>query len=194
MVLVSAKNSSGQVIASTRAVLPVSTEMNCKVCHASGTGSAAAKPAGEWVGLTPGSERDWRLNVLRLHDEKNAGNVNYSALLSSKGYGTSLEGSVTKVDPSQNKPIFCDTCHNSNALAIWGLNGLTGVSNMSAAMDSRHANAPDPSGKTLDSDPTRGACYSCHPGKETQCLRGAMGNPLDAKVSTPWSASPATDR
>ena len=141
LVAVTAKNSLGQVVATTHTVLPVSTEMNCSVCHASVSGSPTAMPAGGWVnpGRTP-TERDWRLNVLRLHDQKNAGNPGYSALLSSKGYGTSLESSVTKSDPSKNKPIFCDTCHNSNALAYWGLGGVAGVSPMTAAMHNRHAN------------------------------------------------------
>lgn len=182
IVKVTAKDAGGQVLASAHTVLPVSTEMNCRLCHASVTGSPAAKPAGGWVnGVPTPTERDWRLNVLRLHDQKNAGNASYSALLGAKGYGTSLEGSVTKSDPSQNKPIFCDTCHNSNALAYWGLGGEKGVSAMTAAMHTRHANVIDPlSGKTLNSIGTRDACYSCHPGKNTQCLRGAMGNPTGA--------------
>jgi hypothetical protein len=178
MVKVTAKNGSGQVIASTNTVLPVSTEMNCKVCHASVTGSSAATPSGGWVNtVTTPTERDWRLNVLRLHDQKNQG-LSYSALLTQKGYGASLESSVV----NSAKPIFCDTCHNSNALAIWGLKGEPSVSNMSAAMHTRHANVTDPeSGKTLGSpDSTRDACYSCHPGKDTKCLRGAMGNPVDS--------------
>ena len=181
LVAVTAKNSSGQVVATTHTVLPVSTEMNCSVCHASVAGSPSAMPAGGWVNQnrTP-TERDWRLNVLRLHDQKNAGNADYYALLSSKGYGTSLESSVTKSDPSKNKPIFCDTCHNSNALAYWGLAGVPGVSPMTAAMHNRHANVTLPgSAQTLDSIGTRDSCYNCHPGKSTQCLRGAMGNPVD---------------
>jgi hypothetical protein len=182
MVKVTAKNSSGQEIASTHAVLPVSTEMNCSICHASSTGSPAAKPTGGWVNsvATP-TERDWRLNVLRLHDQKNAGNANYSALLVSKGYGASLESSVTNADPTKNKPIFCDTCHNSNALSYWGLAGEGTVSPMTAAMHNRHAGTMLPgTTQALDSIGTRDACYTCHPGKETKCLRGAMGNPVDA--------------
>jgi hypothetical protein len=177
LVKVTARNSSGQAIASAHAVLPVSTEMNCSVCHASVTGSTAAMPTGGWVNAvaTP-TERDWRFNVLRLHDQKNA-NASYSALLTSKGYGTSLESSVA----NNNKPIFCDTCHNSNALSYWGLAGLAGVSPMTAAMHNRHANVTLPgSTQTLDSIGTRDSCYNCHPGKNTQCLRGAMGNPVDA--------------
>jgi hypothetical protein len=181
VIKVTAKDSSGNVLATAHSVLPVATEINCALCHASVTGTLAAKPAGGWVnGVSTPTERDWRLNVLRLHDERNAGDANYSTLLSAKGYGTSLEASVTKADPSQNKPIFCDTCHNSNALAYWGLAGEKSVSTMTAAMHTAHATVVDPvSGKALDSIGTRDACYNCHPGKITQCLRGAMGNPVD---------------
>ena len=52
---------------------------------------------------------------------------------------------------------------------------------MTAAMHNRHAEVTLPgSTQTLDSIGTRDSCYNCHPGKNTQCLRGAMGNPVDA--------------
>ena len=176
MVKVTATNSSGKAIASTTSVLPVSSEINCNSCHASRTGSSAAKPSAGWVNLTAGSERDWRLNILRLHDEKNIG-ARYSALLSKKGYGKSLETSAR----NNGKPVLCDSCHNSNALAVWGIVGETGVSNMTAAMHNRHAKVSLPgSTTTLNSMTSRAACYNCHPGQKTQCLRGAMGNPVNA--------------
>ena len=176
MVKVNAVDSNGQTIASSNTVLPISSEINCYNCHASNTGSSAAQPAAGWVNLAAGSEQDWRMNILRLHDEKNKGNVNYAGLLTKKGYGTSMESSA-----ANGKPIMCDGCHNSNALAVWGISGETGVSNMTAAMHNRHANTKLPgSTVALDSVGTRDACYNCHPGKNTQCLRGAMGNPVDA--------------
>ncbi len=185
MVKVTAVDSTGKEIASGNSVLPVSSEINCNTCHASATGSTAAQPAGGWVTGEDKTEKEWRLNILRLHDEKNAGKTvtgkdgvtrSYVDLMAAKGYGTSLEQSARG-----GKPIFCDTCHNSNALAVWGLGGVDGVSNMTAAMHNRHANASLPgSTQTLDSDATRESCYNCHPGKNTQCLRGAMGNPVDA--------------
>ena len=170
-------DSTGKEIASAGTVLPVSSEINCNTCHASITGSAAAKPAGGWVDHADKLEKDWRLNILRLHDEKNKGSA-YTTLLSAKGFGASLEASATTTG---GKPVLCDTCHNSNALAVWGIKGEASVSNMTAAMHNRHANVSLPgSTQTLNSDPTREACYNCHPGKNTQCLRGAMGNPVDA--------------
>lgn len=176
MVKVTALDSSGKAIADSSAVLPVSSEINCDTCHASTTGSSAAKPAAGWVNLTAGSEQDWRLNILRLHDEKNAGGASYADLLTQKGYGQSLESSA-----NNGKPILCDSCHNSNALAVWGINGTAGVSNMTAAMHTRHAGVTLPGAtQTLNSITTRDSCYNCHPGQKTQCLRGAMGNPVNS--------------
>lgn len=184
MVKVTAVDSTGKEIASGGTVLPVSSEINCNTCHASDTGSVAAKPTRGWVAGEEKTEKEWRLNILRLHDEKNAGKTvtgkdgvtkSYTDLMAAKGFGASLEQSARN-----GKPVFCDTCHNSNALAVWGLGGVDGVSNMTAAMHNRHANTSLPgSTATLNGDPTREACYNCHPGKNTQCLRGAMGNPVD---------------
>lgn len=175
MVKVTATDISGREIASTTAVLPVSSEINCGTCHASNSGSVAARPEAGWVNLAAGSEKDWRTNVLRLHDERNSG-PGYDALLAKMGYGTSLESSA-----ANGQPILCDICHNSNALAVWGIVGDSNVSNMTAAMHNRHAYVSLP-GETqpLESINTREACYNCHPGRDTQCLRGAMGNPVNA--------------
>jgi len=176
MVRVTALDSTGTAIASSDTVLPISSEINCNTCHASNTGSAAAKPAAGWVDLTPGSEQDWRMNILRLHDELNRSNPNYANLLVKKGYGSGLEASAT-----DGNPVMCDGCHNSNALSVWGINGEPGVSNLTAAMHSLHSAVRLPgSSQSLDSIGTRDACYNCHPGKKTQCLRGAMGNPVDS--------------
>ena len=176
MVRVTARDSSGKAIASSKAVLPVSSEINCDTCHASFTGSGAAQPSTGWVNRAFDPEKEWRLNILRLHDEKNAGDSIYSSLLTQKGYGIGLETSA-----NTGKPVLCDTCHNSNALAVWGIDGETGVSNMTAAIHKRHANVSLPgSGQTLDSIGTRESCYNCHPGQKTQCLRGAMGNAVDS--------------
>ena len=139
MVRVTALDSSGKAIASSDTVLPISSEINCDTCHASGTGSSAAKPAAGWVNLAAGSEKDWRINILRLHDERNGKGPDYGNLLSHKGYGVSLESSA-----ANGHPVLCDTCHNSNALAVWGINGEKNISNMTAAMHNRHANVSLP--------------------------------------------------
>ena len=57
-----ARNQSGTVLATTDIVLPVSDEMSCFSCHASGSGTAA-QPAAGWVN-DPDPQRDMRLNIL----------------------------------------------------------------------------------------------------------------------------------
>ncbi len=68
-----AKSNAGTVLAQTDVVLPVSGEMDCRVCHGSGAGPAA-RPAGGWVS-DPDAKRDYRLNILRLHDEQHLGSA-----------------------------------------------------------------------------------------------------------------------
>ena len=59
------------MLGTTDVVLPVSDELNCRACHIS-DGSAAAQPLDGWV-HDPDPERDTRLNILRLHDDRRGG-------------------------------------------------------------------------------------------------------------------------
>jgi hypothetical protein len=53
-------------------------------------------------------------------------------------------------------------------------------------MHSVHANVSLPgSSTTLNNDPTRAACYNCHPGSVTKCLRGVMGNAINPTTGAP---------
>jgi hypothetical protein len=144
------------VLASASIVLPVSDEMSCISCHASGS-PAAAKPAAGWVN-DPIIERDWKRNILRLHDERTA-----TGLLASADGGS---------------PILCASCHASNALPG---TGKAGIEPLTRAIHSRHAGVADPvSGLALDDVTNRSACYQCHPGAVTKCLRDPMGLALDS--------------
>jgi len=181
MVLVTAKNTSGQVLATTKVVLPVSDELDCAACHAStnSTNAAAnaAKPTAGWV-FDSNSVTDWKKNILRLHDEKQAGNTTYTNALAAKGLTGGLYTSAIN-----GKPALCATCHASNAFLLdAGLQtGVTNISPLTRAIHNRHAGVTDPtSGLTLDNTSNRGACYQCHPGSTTQCLRGAMADAKDA--------------
>lgn len=60
-------------------------------------------------------------------------------------------------DPN-NTPILCADCHADNAL---GTTGQAGVPSLSEVIHKKHGK------KTND-------CYKCHPGPNTQCLRGVM--------------------
>jgi hypothetical protein len=155
------------VLATTITVLPVSDEITCAACHASRPASepnfarVAAKPASGWVN-DPDVEKDWKKNILKLHDQK---------------MSTGLLNSGT--------PTLCASCHASNALPG---TGLPGIPALTASLHTAHALVIDPStvtastpaGLSLDSINNRGACYLCHPGSVTKCLRGAMGNAVDA--------------
>jgi len=174
MTKVSVRNSTGVVQASTNTVLPVSNEISCGDCHSSGsTQSQDAKPVAGWV-FNADPKKDWRFNILRLHDDDNKGNPVFVAAAAKLGYGTSLEASAIN-----GKPVFCASCHTDNLLTTFGLPGTTGISPLTRAMHGHHAATNVTlNGVKLDSGTTRNVCYECHPGKTTQCLRGAMGTPV----------------
>ncbi|MGB6219863.1 Ig-like domain-containing protein [Haloferula sp.] len=177
LVRVTARDSSGKLLAETLVTAPVSSEMNCKTCHASGT-NIGARPRNGWVSesATPESDpvRDFRMNILRLHDSKQVGNAVYTAALAEFGYhADGLEASVR----ADQKAVLCASCHGSNAL---GTNGGAGISPLTQAMHAGHAGATDPvTSLPLGAATNRASCYQCHPGKETKCLRGAMGRTSD---------------
>ena len=163
-----ARNSGGTALAHTDIVLPVSDEMDCKACHSSGT-SAAARPAAGWINEAR-PKRDFRLNILRLHDEHRLSSPTYVAALATAGYSAAgLFDSVV----NHGKPILCASCHASEALPG---TGLAGIPPLTRSMHAGHAAviAPD-TGLQLGASNNRSACYQCHPGSATQCLRGAMG-------------------
>ncbi len=60
-------------------------------------------------------------------------------------------------DPNDT-PILCANCHASNAL---GMPGQGGVPSLSEAIHKKHGE--------ITND-----CYKCHPGPNTECLRGVM--------------------
>jgi hypothetical protein len=170
---IAARNGAGTLLATTDIVAPVSDEMSCKACHASNSGPEA-RPAAGWVN-DPDPERDYRLNAILLHDERNSGNPDYAGMLVQFGYNA---GGLFPTVTADGKPILCATCHASNAL---GTVGASGVSQLTTAMHTLHAGVTDPSsGLTLDDTTNRSACYTCHPGSTTKCLRGVMGNAVAA--------------
>ena len=167
MMRFTARDAGGAVLATTDVVLPVSDEMDCSACHASG-GAPAARPAIGWA-WDPNGAKDVKLNVLAIHDQHQAGNVRYRDALLAQGYAT--DG--LRATALSTKPILCARCHPSNALPGLGINS---IQPLTTAIHSRHSDAVDPAnGLTLESATNRGACYRCHPGAETKCLRGAMG-------------------
>ncbi len=176
LVKVTAKDTAGNVLATAKVVLPISDEMDCKRCHATNSLSPKAKPNAGWVADTD-PEKDFKLNVLRLHDERMPNAVkDHMASLNKKGYTYDAAG--LEASARAGTPILCSACHSSNALPG------TGVDNIKAfttAIHSYHAKVIDPYTNLAMNDSTnRGACYACHPGAATKCLRGAMGDSKDA--------------
>jgi hypothetical protein len=172
MVKVVAKIASGQAIAQARVVLPVSDEMSCANCHAS-TSGPAARPAAGWIS-DPNKEVEWKKNILRLHDEKHLAHSTFQNALAAKGYSSA--GLLATANGG--KPVLCAACHASNALPG---TGVAGIKPLTEAIHGHHALVNDPGTNVpLDSINNRGSCYQCHPGSETKCLRGVMGNAVDA--------------
>jgi len=172
MVKVVAKQGS-TVLASTKVVLPVSDEMSCKSCHASTSGNAA-KPAAGWVNDSD-PEKDWKKNILRLHDEKFPNAIATAGMSSTYTHGTLLASAES------GQPALCAACHKSNAL---GTPAKAGIKPLTEALHAKHATVKDPtSNLALDDLSNRESCYLCHPGSQTKCLRGVMGNAKKADGS-----------
>ncbi len=66
-------------------------------------------------------------------------------------------------DANLTPPVLCANCHGDNAL---GIGGNPNLPSLSRIIHSQHAE--------LGLPPTLETCYKCHPGPNTQCLRGTM--------------------
>ena len=168
---IAARDSNGQVVASTVTTAPNSQELECSLCHASGS-SPFARPAAGWV-YDQNPLEDDRLNILRLHDELQLGDPTYDAALVTAG----LDPAGLFATATGGQAVLCDSCHASNALPG---TGIAGVSSMTSAVHGLHANQLNELGEPLDAIGDRTSCYVCHPGFDTQCLRGAMGKAVGA--------------
>lgn len=157
-----ALDKSGKPLGATDVVLPVSDETSCQSCHATGQIAASSSSLG-WS-TDPDLEAQARRNVLLLHDAKT---------------GTRLQA-----------PVLCASCHYSPALDLAGAGPSAEQSRhrtMSRVMHAFHSDkmaglvdAPVPVGGSAPAA-TAQACYQCHPGAKTQCLRGAMASRLDCQ-------------
>ena len=162
------RDAAGAVLATTDIVLPVSDEMNCQACHTSGS-DAAAQPRQGWVN-DPDPQRDMRLNILRLHDDREGLNDVFTSALATAGYNSAGLFATATTD---GKSILCARCHLSKALSG---SGIDGIEPLTLAVHRRMAFVVDPlTGLPLASSDNRSACYRCHPGSVTRCLRGVMG-------------------
>jgi hypothetical protein len=169
MAKIVARDSRGNVLASTTVVLSVSDEMTCSTCHASGSNPAAMPTAGWENASDPAKDVKW--NILRLHDQ----NENVSGMLSAlQAAGYTYQSSLYSTAKA-GTPILCAACHQSNAL---GTAGISPAIPLTSAMHSKHGPVVNlATGTTLDNATTPTAsCYLCHPGATTKCQRGAMNS------------------
>jgi autotransporter-associated beta strand protein len=174
MMRLKAYDSTNTLRAQADVVVPVSDEMDCRSCHGSNASRNDARPFGGWVN-DPNSERDYRLNILKKHDDVLLGTGLYQQSLAAKSY---REDGLFKTVTEGGKPILCAACHSSGALPGYG---YAGVSPLTQALHSTHARVIDPdNGLILGSEQNRTSCYQCHPGSNTNCLRGAMGSAVAA--------------
>ncbi len=182
---IQAVDNNGAVLATSDVVAPVSAEVDCRDCHTAGkVGADSSARSNGPPFVTPASsdrldvERAAKKNILMLHDFK---------------HGTAFI--------AQDQPVLCAGCHRSNALAVvGGPGGNPFLDNMSKVMHGFHGRLPadaqgnlirdfqgdpvllDPQNQngsiTLipfgDNVPMEENCFLCHPGKITQCFRGAM--------------------
>ena len=168
-----ARDSTSNALASTDIVLPVSDEMHCASCHASGSQAAARPPEG-WVwNVDP--NRDYKLNVLRSHDDHFLGTAIYTTALAQAGYNAAgLLASAAKY----GQPVLCIKCHVSNALPG---PGITNVIPLTEIMHTKHAYVSDPvSGQALSVMTNSTACLLCHSGPESRRVRGVHHNTVNA--------------
>jgi hypothetical protein len=159
----SAFDKAGALLGATDVVLPVSEETSCQTCHATGKAAAPAGSPLTWSN-DPDLEAQARRNVLVLHNAR---------------AGTNLQ-----------PPVLCAACHYSPALDLAGAGPSAqqqAHGTMSAVMHAYHADkmagladAPVAPGGSVPSAATQ-ACYQCHPGATTQCLRGAMTTRVDCQ-------------
>src|SRR5262249_22754305 len=157
-----ARDSSGVTVACAEVALPVSDEMDCRACHASGSQAAARPPSG-WSWYCDPSKnyrvnriKDYKLNILRYHDEIRAGTSNYTTALKLAGYNTA--GLIATVNSGQ--PVLCIRCHSSDALPQ---SGIAGMRPLTRLIHTKHAKVIAPnSALTMDDVNQSAACLSCH--------------------------------
>jgi hypothetical protein len=110
------------------------------------TGDWAAKRPGILWSADANLDHQTRKNILLLHDA-----VNGTALM-------------------KKQPVLCAACHYSRPLDLKGRGPQNSLPYLSRAMHGYH------SAKMSQTHSGSQTCYLCHPGKSTQCLRGAMAN------------------
>lgn len=136
----------GQVLAETRPVIPVSEEMHCEACHADGMQENI-------------STGNVETNILTLHDQEEGTHLMLNRpVLCQQCHADNALGAGGRV----GVPNLSRAMHDKHKLDAGG-----GGAPLAASAD------PD---NLKPSIPTEGTnnCYLCHPGTVTKCLRDVM--------------------
>ncbi|MGB9080779.1 MAG: hypothetical protein WCD00_05730, partial [Desulfuromonadaceae bacterium] len=137
MVKVVAKDRRDNILAVTKTVLPVSDELACSTCHSSG--SDAQQFSGSVY--DPDPNRDWKRNILLLHDYKNMDHPAYAELYAAALAQNGYKSTGLLATSDSGTPILCANCHASNAL---GTPGVSGIKQLTMSIHSWHSvNAMD---------------------------------------------------
>ncbi len=143
--LVAKDATTGEVLASTTFVAPVSTEMHCDDCHSDGQQEHIATGNVE-------------TNILTLHDEEEDTNLmGQRPVLCANCHASNALGMAG----NPNLPSLSHAIHGKHADE-----GSGGDRNPLLAASSSDLLPQD--------DGPAPTCYQCHPGPETACLRGTM--------------------
>ncbi len=146
----------GEILDQTMVVVPVSTEIHCDICHdgsddkksptALARMSAKVECPPTYVSVFEKFERDTTTKAI-------------DPVLVAQDILREHD-EVDGQSLMDMRPVLCATCHSSNAL---GTSGRPGVKSLSQSVHEKHGEIFS----AMD-------CYACHPGNQTQCLRGAM--------------------
>ncbi len=146
------EKASGNIIGRLDVVVPVASETDCQTCHKTG-GIGSTRNGITWA-VDTDLEVQAKKNILKLHDASQ---------------GTSLATSM---------PVLCARCHYSPALDLAGTGPAgqqIGKPVFSRVMHAHHGDLTINGAPVFPPNGTADAtCYQCHPGKITQCARGAM--------------------
>jgi hypothetical protein len=151
--LIARDSATGQVLAETTTVAPVSTEMRCDTCHADGMQE----------GIRTGNVET---NILTLHDQEEGTTLMSSRpVLCANCHGSNALG----LPGNSELPNLSRAMHNRHAPG-----GDAAASPWLAAAQALTAGANSSTLPTAVTDEGTDNCYLCHPGQQTQCLRDVM--------------------
>lgn len=163
--LVARSTATGEVLAETTFVAPVSDEINCANCHHDG-------------GVGGVSTGNWRRNILVYHDEEeNTHLANSTPVLCASCHASAALGAPGAPGvPSLSRAIHHkhapDDRANEDAAALDNPTNMLLVNNLVAWVSGKSASTVPL--ELNPSDEGTNDCYQCHPGPETQCLRDTM--------------------